>query len=1178
MKVLLIVFLFSFSKSWGQTIAIQDFETSPAAPTWPICVGSTFTSSATGGADTPANQRIRNGSKSFQINNTTRTLELCAFTLSSCASVQAIVYISSTSVSSGNGADAADNLKVFANVNGAGYPATADITVVGATNARWGYNTTGVTTNAGTPVSVAGTTGTNAGTIYSKLIINIPNGSTSVALKIIAVNDDANEIWNVDDVQLIGTCTSCAAPTLTITPTTQTICAGTTTTIGITSSAASPNYTWQASANGSTGWTAVASNTPVGTSYTGQGTATLSVTAGSTYYYQCLVTDGASTCVATSSTSTLVVNTLPSITTPTISSATSCEGSSNVTVKINASGSSSLSYQWQVSSGSGFANVSGVAYTGGTTNTLSIGNSITAGTYSFQCIVTNACGSATSSVSSHTVVAIPTAPPTPSLITSCNPAVISETVVGTPPAGVTWYWASNAAAPVSYTSSVTDYSATSSGTVFIRAKSDVGTCWNTTGTTNSVVVTVIKSPTITTQPTSSLVCQGTTASFKVTMSASSSTVLTYQWQENTGSGFANISSGSPYTISLGTHTSTLDIDGTKPIGTYTYQCIISNSCGTVTTSIINVTVTATPANDLCSNASSIVIDAPPITGNLNCASPTPGLTYAPTKNDVWYVFTPTCTATHTVTMNFTTSGADYDLDVFATGSCPASGSATYTSHGTSSIETISQTFLSGVTYYVRVIDYNTNGGTFSIGIVSNCGTPHTVTFDLNGGLGSMGNQTASASTNLTANAFTNSGCTFVTWNDSANANGTSYANTAVYSFTADVTLYAQWNCASGGGSAGCPYLVSAVVNACAGSCGAEGKNEIVVMNSGSYAIPVNGSNINLYYSGGTNHYFTNSFAASSGTVITNLNTLTATGGCTNTPFVFVPSGGTIPANSNFMILNNSSCFNGNFSAYCNSGPIYVIISTDADWYFGGYFGNNSTPRYFRTDFSNLNSGCGLTTYNYNNPSTFAFSSDGASVLFNGSASPTYINGTGTCAPSIFILPIELIDFYATQNGSKNDLIWKVASEKNVTQYIIENSEDGVNFKEMTRLNSLIREGEVITYMTEDEDPFSGITYYRLSTLENNGIINRHKIIDIDRGNKDWKSLLYQNDDELILEFKNTIPENAQITLFDLSGKPLVEKGIEQSQTKINTAKLSVGLYFAKITTPYKTENFKIIIQ
>ena len=69
---------------------------------------------------------------------------------------------------------------------------------------------------------------------------------------------------------------------------------------------------------------------------------------------------------------------------------------------------------------------------------------------------------------------------------------------------------------------------------------------------------------------------------------------------------------------------------------------------------------------------------------------------------------------------------------------------------------------------------------------------HTVTFNANGGTGSMSNQIANVPTALTLNAFTRAGYSFNDWNTLANGTGTTYANGATYSFAADITLYAQW--------------------------------------------------------------------------------------------------------------------------------------------------------------------------------------------------------------------------------------------------------------------------------------------------------------------------------------------------------------------------------------------------
>ncbi len=73
----------------------------------------------------------------------------------------------------------------------------------------------------------------------------------------------------------------------------------------------------------------------------------------------------------------------------------------------------------------------------------------------------------------------------------------------------------------------------------------------------------------------------------------------------------------------------------------------------------------------------------------------------------------------------------------------------------------------------------------------------TVTFDANGGTGTMSPQTAGAPTALTLNAFTRTGYTFNGWNTEAGGGGTAYADGATYNFDVDATLYAQWTPVAG---------------------------------------------------------------------------------------------------------------------------------------------------------------------------------------------------------------------------------------------------------------------------------------------------------------------------------------------------------------------------------------------
>ena len=68
----------------------------------------------------------------------------------------------------------------------------------------------------------------------------------------------------------------------------------------------------------------------------------------------------------------------------------------------------------------------------------------------------------------------------------------------------------------------------------------------------------------------------------------------------------------------------------------------------------------------------------------------------------------------------------------------------------------------------------------------------TVTFDSNGGTGSMADEIDNVPTALTSNSFTRAGFAFTGWNTAANGSGADYADGASYDFAADATMFAQW--------------------------------------------------------------------------------------------------------------------------------------------------------------------------------------------------------------------------------------------------------------------------------------------------------------------------------------------------------------------------------------------------
>ena len=205
----LALLLSSVSAQAQTTIASQGFE-STAGDTWSIASGSTLISDSLGTSDSPASQRIRTGGSSWQVNNasTPATLELSAATVTGYTDVQVTLHLSATSGTSGNGVDNGDTVAVYIALDGTGFPETPDLLLTGDSNAKWGYSATSASTPAGTSAAFQPASGgdrAGKGDDYSTLVVTIPDGTETVALRVEGFNNSSDEFWNLDDLALTGT-------------------------------------------------------------------------------------------------------------------------------------------------------------------------------------------------------------------------------------------------------------------------------------------------------------------------------------------------------------------------------------------------------------------------------------------------------------------------------------------------------------------------------------------------------------------------------------------------------------------------------------------------------------------------------------------------------------------------------------------------------------------------------------------------------------------------------------------------------------------------------------------------------------------------------------------------------------------------------------------------------------
>ncbi|MDQ8144417.1 beta strand repeat-containing protein, partial [Chryseobacterium sp. CFS15] len=234
-------------------------------------------------------------------------------------------------------------------------------------------------------------------------------------------------------------------------------------------------------------------------------------------------------------------------------------------------------------------------------------------------------------------------------------------------------------------------------------------------------------PVITGNPPNRTLCSGENTTFSITATGATS----YQWQQNTGSGFVAIPNGAPFS---GVTTTTLTITGvTGTMSGYQYRCVATNSSGSATSNSATLTVSSISGNISKTNVScnggtngaATVIASGGIGPYTYSWSPSGGTAATATGLAVGnYTVTITdiigctTTATATITQPTAISGTTVVTNIACNGGStgainltPTGGSAPYTFNWGGGITTEDRTGLAAGTYTVTITDANGCTGT-----------------------------------------------------------------------------------------------------------------------------------------------------------------------------------------------------------------------------------------------------------------------------------------------------------------------------------------------------------------------------------------------------------------------------------------------------------------------------------
>lgn len=194
-----------------------------------------------------------------------------------------------------------------------------------------------------------------------------------------------------------------------------------------------------------------------------------------------------------------------------------------------------------------------------------------------------------------------------------------------------------------------------------------------------------------------------------------------------------------------------------------------------------------------------------------------------------------------------------------------------------------------------------------------------------------------------------------------------------------------------------------------------------------------------------------------------------------------------------------------------------------------------------------------------------FSSQSLPALSGGLTWSTSYNGSaGTVILSVSaVLPVELLDFKAMVDNKRVLLDWQTALEQNTESFTLERSRNGQNFSPLSTTKA---KGSNSFYNDADEQPFTGINYYRLKMTDKDGQTSYSKVVSAIMGDKTLKIKVYPS---LVTDVLTVTTDGGLLTdiqIINMAGQIILNHSknlINDNTIRIDLSDLPQAIYLVR---------------
>lgn len=163
------------------------------------------------------------------------------------------------------------------------------------------------------------------------------------------------------------------------------------------------------------------------------------------------------------------------------------------------------------------------------------------------------------------------------------------------------------------------------------------------------------------------------------------------------------------------------------------------------------------------------------------------------------------------------------------------------------------------------------------------------------------------------------------------------------------------------------------------------------------------------------------------------------------------------------------------------------------------------------------------------------------------------------------VPVNLLSFRGKKVNTGVFLEWKTAWELHNAYFILERSANGTDYLPLVNMPGTGNSSTTATYSYVDRNPGTGLNYYRLRQVDQDGKSAYSSVILVRYESGNEELFVYPNPahDKLVLEFANDLLGQLMLKIIDLKGNLVLSKSVKVSsrQLNMNISELPAGVYF-----------------